>query len=105
MLVEHTNPCSLGIGKLHLIPGWQTVDNARWDAVVSSKQWGKAVKGYIAEKVINIKDEREKLTVAIVEKTFDLDLLTTWKADSGNKGPLKHAIKKQLQAMEVEDHI
>lgn len=105
MLVEHTNPCSLGIGNLYLIPGWNQIDDARWDALVTSKKWGKAIKGYIKEEVINLKDNREKLTIAIVEKTFDPNLLSSWSADEKNKGPLRGAIRKQIAGLAAEDHI
>ena len=105
MLVEHTKPCSLGIGNLYLIPGWNQIDDVRWDAVVESKKWGRAVKGLIKDGIISLKDNREKLTIAIVEQTFDLDLLSSWLADTSNKGPLRGAIRKQLKGMEAEDHI
>lgn len=105
MLVEHTNPCSLGIGNLYFIPGWQEVDDGRWDALVKSKKWGKAIEGYLKEGILKLKDKREKLTIATVEKTYDLDLLSAWLADEANKGRLRGAIRTQLKAMDAEDHI
>lgn len=106
MLVEHTNPCARSIGNLYLIPGFNLVDDKRWDHLMSKdSKWAKPITGLIKEGILKIEDARKKLTIAMVEKTYDVTLLESWEADAGNKGPLRGAIKKQLKAMEVEEAI
>jgi len=106
MLVEHTTPCARSIGNLYLIPGFNLVDDKRWDHLTAKgSKWAKPIAGLIKEGILKIEDARKKLTIAMVEKTYDVTLLESWEADASNKGPLRGAIKKQLKAMEVEDVI
>ena len=103
MLVENTEPRARSIGSLILIPGYNKIEDSEWDQLIKQPIWKAPIEGLIKQKIITVKDDREKLTMSTVEKTYDIDLLETWLADSDNKGPLRGAIKKQLKAMEIED--
>jgi hypothetical protein len=104
MLVENTQPCARSIGSIILIPGFNQIDDARWDGLMSSS-FGGPVKGLLKDGILNSQDAREKLTIAVVEKTYEPNLLNEWLADSSHKGPLRGALRKQLQAVEVEDSL
>ncbi len=104
MLVENTQPCARSIGSLILIPGFNQIDDIRWDGLMGSK-FGGPVKGLLKEGVLKCLDAREKLTIATVEKTYEPNLLNEWLADTSHKGPLRGALRKQLQAIEVEDSL
>jgi hypothetical protein len=104
MLVENTQPCARSIGTLILIPGFNQIDDARWDGVLASK-FGKPIKGLLKDGILKTQDAREKLTIATVEKTYEPNLLNQWLADASHKGPLRGALRKQLQAIEVEDSL
>lgn len=104
MLVENTQPCARSIGTLILIPGFNQIDDSRWDGVMASK-FGRPVKGLLKDGILKVMDARDKLTIATVEKTYEPNLLNEWLADTSHKGPLRGALRKQLQAIEVEDSL
>jgi len=101
MLIEHTKPCSRFIGTVHLIPGFNQVEDKLWDEMTKKGSiWEKPIKDLIDQEVIKVSDPRTKPNVKTVEKTYNVELLAEWLVDA--KGPLKAAIKKQIAAMEVE---
>lgn len=102
MLVEHTAPCARTLGGLVLIPGINKIDDKRWDHIAKSKMWSGPIKGLIADGILKVEDARNKLTIAMVEKTYDVALLEEWAADPAHKGPLRGALKKQLKSLELE---
>jgi len=71
-----------------------------WDELSKSKDWAKPIKGLIADKVLVVIDHRKKVTIDLVNKTYNVDLLNEWLV--GAKGPLKGAISKQLDALDLE---
>lgn len=99
MLVENHQPNSRKIGSLYLIPGINRIEKKDWDAEMG-KGYKKAINGMIEEGVLSIQSE-DKITIALVEKTYKVDVLEDWLSDA--KGPLKGAIKKQIKIMEVEE--
>lgn len=99
MLVEHTKPQSRTLGDIHLLPGFNKIEDTVWDELVKSKKWCKPIKGLIADGIIKVDDVRKKITIAIVEKTYDVGLLNEWLGKA--KGPLKGAITKQIDLMEA----
>jgi hypothetical protein len=98
MLIEHTKPQSRTIGDIHLIPGFKKIEDKKWDDLIKNPKWTRPVKGLIAEGIIKVDDVRKKITIAMVEKTFNVDLLNEWLVKA--KGPLKGAITKQIDVME-----
>lgn len=106
MLVENTEPRARSIGKnLILIPGVNQVDTDKWDELVKSPQWGKPIAGLEKRGILVINDPRKKITIKMIESTYDPNLLSQWLADPKNSGPLRGAIRKQLKALEVEEAI
>jgi len=98
MLVEHTKPQSRTIGELHVLPGMNQVSDELWDKLSKSGKWAKPIKGLITDGVLIVLDPRKKLTVALVEKTYNVALLNEWSETA--KGPLLGAIRKQIDVME-----
>ena len=78
MLVEHTKAQSRSIGEIYLLPGFNKIDDKKWDELVKSPKWGKPVKGLIESGIIKVDDVRKKITIAMVEKTYNVDLLNEW---------------------------
>jgi len=105
MLVEYTEPRSRSIGSLYLMPGINQVDDKRWDFITKESLFRNPVKMMINGGLLVVTDDREKLTIAMVEKTYDIELLSEWLANPKNKGPLRGAIRKQMQVLEVEEAI
>jgi len=101
MLVENIRMAPRSIGDLILIPGYNQVSDVRWDTISTSDKWKKAVDALIESGQIVVSDTRKKLTIAVVQKTYDEDLLKSWEEDSAHKGPLKGAIKEQLIALRI----
>ena len=104
MLVENTQPCARSIGSLILIPGFNQIDDARWEGLMSTR-FGGPVKGLLESGILKCQDAKAKLTIAVVERTYEPNLLNEWLADTSHKGPLRGALRKQLQAIEVEDSL
>ena len=101
MLVENTKIGARTIGSLVLIPGFNQVSDARWEALASSPGYKGPIEGLLEEGILVVSDAKKKLTIAIVKKTYDLELLESWADDSAHKGPLKGAIKEQREAMKI----
>jgi len=99
MLVENKEPRARAVGDLILIPGVNRVDKDKWKYLLSSG-YKKVIEGLIDSGIMGIQDEG-KLTVSIVQNTYDVRLLEEWLGDS--KGPLKGAIKKQIALMTEDD--
>jgi hypothetical protein len=105
MLIEYTEAKSRSIGNLYLMPGINQVDDKRWDYLTKESNFRNPIKGMINQGLLVVTDDREKITIAMVEKTYDTELLSEWLANPKNKGPLRGAIRKQLQVLEVEEAI
>lgn len=98
LLVEWNRPCSVGIGALKLNPGINEVEKAKWEQAANSG-YERALKVYQEEGDIKIHTS-DKPTIAIVNKTYNIDILEDWLVEA--KGPLKGAIKTQLKLMNTE---
>lgn len=105
MLVENIRMAPRSIGALVLIPGYNQISDDRWDEISSSPKWKAPVEALIESGQIVVSDARKKLTIAVVKKTYDEDLLKSWEEDSANKGPLRGAIKEQLIAMRIGEDL
>ncbi len=103
MFVEHVNPNTRSVGGINLLPGINRIPDKQWDELAKSQKWAKPIKGLIEDGIIIVKDAREKITVALVNKTFDPELLDEWMETA--KGPLLGAIRKQLEALKIEEEL
>ncbi len=99
MLVDYNEPNSRTIGSLTLTPGVNQVDKDKWDGLLAAG-YKKSVDALIDEGVITIIED-SRVNVALVKKTYDLKILEQWLDEA--KGPLKGAIKKQIEVM-TQDH-
>lgn len=91
MFVENTQPNTRSVGSVVLGPGMNKVDPKEWEKARHSY----VVDPLIDEGVLKIHGGREKITVALVEKTYDVPTLENMLEDA--KGPLKGAIRKQIK--------
>ena len=98
MLVENKMPNSRQIGTLYLIPGVNQVDSDSWSRQLKNG-YKRAVKALCDEGILSVIDE-SKINIGLVKKTYDVKVLEEWLQDA--KGPLKGAIKKQLEVMQAE---
>ena len=101
MLIENMEPRARSIGSIYLMPGINHVDDKKWDHVMKSG-FEKPVKGLINDRILTVTDNREKLTIEMVKKTYDPILLEEWAADPKNKGPLRGAIRKQIKDLDLD---
>jgi hypothetical protein len=100
MLLENTKPQTRVLAGRVILPGMNKIDDSDWDSLLKSGQWGKPIKGLLEDEVLIAHDARQKITIAMVNKTFDPAILNEWLESA--KGPLKGAILKQLDALELE---
>ena len=98
MLIENTQPCARQVGGIYLIPGVNQVDKKEWDLQLKKGYKG-PVDGLIEDGILKIEDD-SKVTMALVAKTYSVEILEEWLPDA--KGPLKGAIKKQIAMMTEE---
>lgn len=101
MLIDNREPRARSIGNLYLMPGVNLVDPKRWQRLME-KGFQKSVDGLINSEILVITDEKAKLTIEMVQKTFDVELLRDWEADPKHKGPLRGAIRKQIKEMDLD---
>lgn len=99
MLVENHQPCSRSIGGILLIPGINRLDKKDWDLQLN-RGYKKSVEGLFDDGILSMIEDG-KITVALVGKTLDPEILEDWLSDA--KGPVKGAIKKQLKLLEVPE--
>ena len=98
-LVENTQPNSRSFGPKTIIgPGINKMKPDVWKQVVAVYE--KQVRGLESDGIIIIHDEG-KVNLALVSKTYDLELLELWLEDA--KGPLKGAIKKQIKLVALNN--
>ena len=105
MLIENTEPRARSISNVYLMPGINSISDKRWDWLTNSNKWKNPIKGLIEHGILKVTDAKEKLTIQIVEKTYNGDILSEWLADAKNKGPLRGAIRKQMKLLEFEEAI
>ncbi|TDI74607.1 MAG: hypothetical protein E2O82_03750 [Betaproteobacteria bacterium] len=101
MLIDNKRPTTVSIGSILLVPGINSVDDGLWDTTLASKSWAKPIKGLIKDEQIKVMDDRKKLTIEMVKNTVDENLLSEWLANPAHKGPLRGAIKTQIEALEL----
>lgn len=93
MLVENTQPNTRAIGKVYLGPGITDVETKTWEGL-KSQGFDGPIKELIRDGVIKVHAADTKVTIAMVEKTYEVPTLRGWLQEA--KGPLKGAIKKQI---------
>ncbi len=93
-LVENTQPNTRAIGTLYLAPGINEVDQKLWEGL-KAKTYKTGIQKLLDREILKIRGGTEKLTVALVEKTYDVKTLESM-LDSA-RGPLKGAIRKQIK--------
>lgn len=71
-----------------------------WDEMCKSGKWKKPIAGLVKDGKLVVHDPRAKVTIAMVEKTYDVKVLNEWRETA--KGALKGAITKQLEALDLE---
>ena len=93
-LVENTQPNTRAIGTLYLSPGINEVDQKLWESL-KAKTYRTGIQKLLDKGILKVRGGAEKITVAIVEKTYDVKTLESMLDDA--RGPLKGAIRKQIK--------
>lgn len=84
---------------LYLGPGVNEVAEMRWEQIKSAG-YEDSINKLVDAGVIKIMGAAAKVTVALVEKTYKIEILEKWLGDA--RGPLKGAIRKQIGLVKVE---
>ena len=92
MLIKNTLPNVRQVGKIYLKPGFNDIDNGVWESQLKAG-YRRSVQNLCDTGILEIEEE-SKVNIAIVKDTYDVHLLKSWLETA--KGPLKGAIKKQL---------
>jgi hypothetical protein len=101
-LVENLQPNSRSIGPIILSPGHNKIDPKLWETTML-RGFKDVVEKLADDKIIRISGEKQKLTVAIVEKTYDVPTLKSMLEEA--RGPLKGAVKKQLKMITESEEV
>jgi len=99
MLIKNNQPNHRSVGGIYLNPGVNKVDTQRWEGLMD-EGYLKPVNGLVEDGIIEIYKE-DKITIALVKETYDIDTLNSWRDDA--KGPLKGAIKDQIKIVQIPE--
>jgi len=99
MFIENTQPNTRAIMGLYLGPGVNEVAEMRWEQIKAAG-YEDSINKLINAGVLNVMGAAAKVTIALVEKTYKIEVLEKWLGDA--RGPLKGAIKKQIGLVKVE---
>lgn len=108
MLIKNNEARCLGLSdKIKLMPGVNKVRDSHWLAATKDGSgFKRGIKGKIDSGSIEIiqdvesKEKPVKVTIKLVEETYDSRILSEWLETA--KGPLKGAIKAQLEKMKED---
>lgn len=99
MYIENTQANTRAIGGLYLGPGVNEVAEMEWE-LLKTKGFGGPIEKLINQGVLKVMGAASKVTIALVEKTYKIEVLEKWLVSA--RGPLKGAIKKQIELVAVE---
>lgn len=103
MFIENTQANTRALGE-HLFHGGLTkVDKKKFNAYLKREHLKVPFDKLVEEGVLKVIDDSPKLTKTMIEKTFDLDLLSEFEGYEGLNGVLKGAIKKQRELLALPD--
>jgi len=104
ILIENMQPNTRAIGSLSLGPGVNEVDQKVWE-YLKAKPFKSGIQKLLDSGILKIRGGKEKLTVATVEKTYDVKTLESMLDEA--RGPIKGAIRKQLKMIKdpVDDAV
>ena len=99
MFIENTQPNTRAIMGLYLGPGVNEVVEMKWEQIKAAG-YDQSINKLVDAGVLKIMGAAAKVTIALVEKTYKIEILEKWLV--GARGPLKGAIKKQIGLVKVE---
>lgn len=99
MFVENTQSNIRAIGGLYLGPGVNEVAEMRWERLKATG-YETGINKLVDSGVLKVMGTAAKVTIALVEKTYKKEILEKWLTSA--RGPLKGAIKKQIELVKVE---
>ena len=108
MIVTNNIPANVTLHTdIHLMPGTNDIDDRIWEKYRADKRFHRAYNAKVSEGTITVLEDvkrtnTEKVTIKLVQETFDTRILKSW-YDSTKSGRLKGAIKKQIERMETND--
>lgn len=107
MFIQNHRPRNITLCMdIHLMPGLNDIPDKKWKSYRDDKRWERSFKGRLERGDISLVDEEitrespEKVTIKMVNETFDSRILEDWLATA--KGPLKGAIRKQIEKMKED---
>ena len=104
MLIQLNIKPPTTIGNILLQPGVNNVDDTEWKMATESSGYSRSINSMIESEQIEVLGGKKKLTIEMVKNTYNVDILKEWELDPQYKGPLKGAIRSQIEAVElVED--
>jgi len=101
MFVENTRPNSLVVGSYVFHGGLTEVDKKAFDSHLKANGLKKSFEDLVEHGHVTVIGGEPKLTKAMVEKTYDLELLKKFKAREDNSSVVKGAIKKQIDLLDL----
>jgi len=101
MFVENTKPNTVVVGKYIFHGGLTEVNKKEFDAHLKSHALKKSFDEMVELELLKVIGGEPKLTKAMVEKTYDMELLEKFKARSDNSSVVKGAIKKQMDLLDL----
>lgn len=101
MFIENTQPSSIAMGKYYFHGGLTEVDKKEFEAHLKARSLKKGFDLFVESGRLKVIGGEPKLTKAMVEKTYDLELLAKFKAREDNSAVVKGAIKKQMDMLEL----
>lgn len=108
MLLKNNEARCLGLSdSIHLMPGVNKIKDSLWiKATKEGSKFKRGIEGKISQGSVEIvqdvdsSEKPAKVTIKLVEQTYDSRILNEWLEDA--KGPLKGAIRAQLDKMKED---
>jgi len=95
MIIENMVANTRAIGKITLIPGANVVNDKLFESTMKAG-FKKPFETLVDSGVLKV-EKSEKLTVALIQKTYSVPQLQEYLEVAPKRGPIKAAITKQLK--------
>jgi len=103
MFIENTQANTRALGEYLFHGGLTKVEKKEFNAHLKKEHLKVPFDKLVEEGVLIVLDDSPKLTKAMIEKTFDLDLLSEYEGYEGLNGVLKGALKKQRELLALPE--
>ena len=105
MFVDYKRPNSRQVGRFVFHGGLTKVDSKTFYDSLKKDNVKKSFDDLVEHGIFEVIGDKVKLTKAMIEKTFDMKLLTEYQSEKNLSAVLKGAVKKQIEALTLPEAV